>query len=96
MATLDTHITERRHLPDRRSGTGLHSLNAVDWIAMVLLIIGGVNWGLVGLMNLDVVAAVLGEMTTAARVVYLLVGLAGLYSIYMCIRLSSSPNRMPS
>lgn len=59
-------------------------LNTLDWIAMVLLVIGGLNWGLVGLFGIDVVARLLGDMTTAARAVYVLVGIAAVYSIYVC------------
>ena len=61
-------------------------LNALDWIAMVLLIVGGLNWGLVGLFDIDVVVRILGVMSTASRSVYILVGLAALYSIYLCVR----------
>lgn len=87
MATLDTPIVERRQLADRRSGAIKHGLTAVDWVAMVLLIIGGLNWGLVGLMGVDIVATLLGEGTMASRAVYMLVGLSALYSIYMSFRL---------
>ena len=61
-------------------------LNALDWIAMVLLIVGGLNWGLVGMFDIDVVARILGVMSTASRSVYILVGLAAVYSIYLCVR----------
>ena len=61
-------------------------MNAVDWIAMVLLIIGGLNWGLVALFEFDLVAAMFGDMSVLARVVYALVGLAALYSIYLSAR----------
>ena len=88
MATMDTPMVERRQLPDRRSGAMKQGLNAVDWVAMVLLIVGGLNWGLIGLMNLDVVAVLLGEATMAARAVYLLVGLSALYAIYMSFRMA--------
>jgi uncharacterized membrane protein YuzA (DUF378 family) len=90
MATLDTSLTERRHLPDRRAVSHFSALNAVDWLAMVLLIIGGINWGLIGLMNYDLVSALFGETTQASRIVYLIVGLAGLYAIYMTIKLASN------
>ncbi|MDN2710038.1 DUF378 domain-containing protein [Janthinobacterium sp. SUN118] len=67
-------------------------LNALDWVAMVLLIVGGLNWGLVGLFDIDVVARLLGDVTMASRTVYVLVGLAALYSIYLCVRkLPSKP-----
>jgi hypothetical protein len=64
-------------------------LHALDWIAMVLMIIGGINWGLVGLMNIDLVATVFGEMSTASRVIYALVGLSALYSIYTLSKMAS-------
>jgi uncharacterized protein len=60
--------------------------NAIDWIALILVIIGGLNWGLVGLFNFDLVATLLGEMTIAARVVYTLVGIAALWIIYFAIK----------
>jgi uncharacterized membrane protein YuzA (DUF378 family) len=89
MATLDTPLTERRHIPDRRANAHASTLGAVDWVAMALLIIGGINWGLMGLMNIDLIAMVFGEMTEAARVAYIVVGLSALYAIYLCTRLAS-------
>lgn len=62
---------------------GHASFNALDWVAMVLMIIGGLNWGLVGAADLDVVALLFGEMSMAARAVYVLVGLAALYGLYV-------------
>jgi uncharacterized protein len=64
-------------------------MNAIDWIALVLMIVGGVNWGLVGLLNVDLVAAIFGTMTVASRVVYILVGLAALYGIVLAMKQSS-------
>jgi uncharacterized membrane protein YuzA (DUF378 family) len=93
MATINAPASERRHLSDRRAGNGsLHkgTMNAADWIAMVLLIVGGLNWGLVGLINYDVVAAVFGTQSPGARVVYVLVGLAALYSVYTSSKMASS------
>lgn len=55
----------------------------IDWIALVLVIIGAVNWGLVGALNLDLVAAIFGSIAWLAKLVYILVGLAGLYTIYI-------------
>ena len=64
--------------------------NALDWIALVLLIIGGINWGLVGLMDLDLVATLFGSGTTLSRVVYILVGLSGLWGLAIFRHGSSS------
>lgn len=46
--------------------------------ALILTIIGALNWGLIGLFNFNLVAAIFGDGTTASRIVYVLVGLAGL------------------
>lgn len=56
--------------------------NTLDWIALILLIVGGLNWGLVGLFKFDLVAAIFGAMSVVSRIVYILVGIAALYSIY--------------
>lgn len=61
--------------------------NALDWIATILMIVGGLNWGLVGAMDFDLVAALFGEMSTLTRAVYVLVGLAALYGIGMLVKL---------
>jgi uncharacterized protein len=54
-------------------------MKKLDVLAAVLLVIGGLNWGLVGTMGVDVVATLLGVMTPLARTVYVLVALSGLY-----------------
>ncbi len=48
-------------------------------IAVLLVVIGAINWGLVGLMNIDLVAKIFGAMSTISKAVYVLVGLSGLY-----------------
>lgn len=47
-------------------------------IAFILVIVGALNWGLVGLFDFDLVARIFGEMTTLTRVVYVLVGLSAI------------------
>jgi len=56
--------------------------NVLDWIALVLVIVGGLNWGLVGFFGFDLVAAIFGDATIVTKIVYDLVGLAALYAIY--------------
>lgn len=56
--------------------------NSIDWIALVLVIVGGLNWGLVGLAKFDLVAAIFGELSIVSRTVYGLVGVAAIYMIY--------------
>lgn len=58
-------------------------LNMIDWLALILVIVGGLNWGLVGLFNFDLVAAILGSMSVLSRAVYVLVGLAAVYTIFV-------------
>ncbi len=55
----------------------------VDWIAVVLLVVGGLNWGLFGLLEMDLVDMIFGGYNLASRVVYTLVGVAAIYMIYM-------------
>ena len=50
--------------------------------AFILTIIGALNWGLVGAFRLDLVGAIFGEMSMISRIVYILVGLAGLFSLF--------------
>lgn len=60
----------------------MNRTNAFDWIAFVLIIIGGLNWGLIGALNFNLVAFLFGAMSTISRIIYVLVGLAALYSLY--------------
>ena len=53
-------------------------MKIVNLIALILLVVGGLNWGLVGLFNFDLVAILLGTMSVLARVVYALVGLSAI------------------
>ena len=64
-------------------------LSGIDWTALVLVIIGGLNWGLVGLFNFHLVAAILGVGTALSSIVYILVGLAAIWCIVMAVRLGS-------
>lgn len=68
--------------------TEVRALGIADWIALVLMIIGAINWGLVGAFNFDLVAAIFGSMTTISRIVYVLVGIAGLWGLSMPMRLA--------
>lgn len=50
-------------------------------IALWLIIIGGLNWGLVGMFNFNLVSAILGDMSILSRIVYVLVGLSAVWMI---------------
>ena len=54
-------------------------MKTLDVLAAILVVVGAANWGLVGLFQFDLVAALLGEATIVSRIVYSLVGVAGLF-----------------
>ncbi|MFR2571633.1 MAG: DUF378 domain-containing protein [Clostridia bacterium] len=56
-------------------------MKVIDKIALLLIIIGAINWGLIALFELDLVALLFGKMTVLSRIVYGLVGLSGLWGI---------------
>ena len=60
----------------------MHKMNAIDWLAMILLIIGGLNWGLVGLADIDLVQMLFGSIPMLANTIYVLVGISALYSLF--------------
>lgn len=56
-------------------------MKVIDKIALILIIIGAINWGLIGIFNFNLVAAIFGDMTLISRIVYGLVGISGLWGI---------------
>ena len=60
----------------------------LDYTALTLVIIGAINWGLIGIFKLDLVSLLFGNMTWISRIIYILVGLSGLYllSLYGRVR----------
>lgn len=67
-------------------GAARRPFQLLDDIALVLLVVSGLNWGLVGLLQLDLVAALFGPMALLTRTVYVLVGLAALWGIALVLR----------
>ncbi len=61
-------------------------LGIIDLIALVLAIIGAINWGLVGLLNLNLVTLLLGSIPLLVQLVYIVVGLSGLWLIYVAYK----------
>lgn len=56
-------------------------MKTADYIALCLVIIGAINWGLIGFLGFDLVRVIFGDMTFVSRVIYALVGIAGLYAL---------------
>ena len=69
----------------------MRNLSTLDWVALVLLLVGGLNWGLVGFFGFNLVAAVLGDMTIASRLIYVLVGLSAIYVAVISPMLARQP-----
>ena len=65
-------------------------MKALDYTLLTLVIIGAVNWGLIGFFQCDLVAFGFGNMSWISRIVYALVGLSGLYMLSAYGRLQSS------
>ncbi len=66
-------------------------MNVLDKVSMLLLIIGGFNWGLVGWLDYNLVDSLFGVGTIVSRVVYAVVGVASLYCIYGMVKMVSHP-----
>jgi len=74
-------------------------LKVLNVLALALIIIGGLNWGLVGLFDFDLVGAIfgstadVGDRSALSRIIYILVGLAALWGIYLYKPLTSHVDR---
>ena len=56
-------------------------MKTIDVIVAVLLVVGGLNWGLVGLFNFDLVATIFGDWSALSRIIYIAVGVCAVYQI---------------
>ncbi len=65
----------------------MKKLTTLDWIALVLVIVGGLNWALVGLFSFDLVAFIFGNMSVVSRIVYTLVGISAIYLLTISAKL---------
>lgn len=64
-----------------------------DYTSLTLVIVGAVNWGLIGFFRFDLVALLFGNLSWLSRVIYALVGLAGLYLLSLYGRIGSMGSR---
>jgi uncharacterized membrane protein YuzA (DUF378 family) len=72
--------------------TSSSAVSALGIIALVLLIVGGLNWALVGLFDFDLVATLFGDMSLITRIVYVVVGLCAIYALTLIPRLTRRAN----
>ena len=61
----------------------------LDRVALVLLIVGGINWGLVGGFDINLVTQLFGPRSLLSKLIYVAIGIAGLYTIYFLVRAQS-------
>lgn len=59
----------------------MNRLSAIDWTAIVVVVIGGINWLLVGLFKFNLVQSIFGNMTIITRLIYIIVGISAFYLI---------------
>lgn len=65
------------------------NMKTLDYIVLILVIVGTINWGLIGLLNFDLVRVLFGDMTLLSRIVYVIIGVCGLYSLSFFGRVST-------
>ena len=65
-------------------------MKGLDYTLLTLVIIGAINWGLIGFFQFDLVAFIFGNMSWLSRIIYALVGLSGLYLISLYVRIRSN------
>ena len=66
----------------------MYKFNLIDRICFILVFIGAFNWGLLGLFNLNIVSAILGEPANfLSRIIYIVIGAAGIYLLFLFLRI---------
>ncbi len=60
---------------------GVNNMKALDYTVLTIILIGAINWGLIGFFDFDLVSSIFGQMTMLTRIIYALVGIGGLYAI---------------
>ena len=58
----------------------MRRLRGLDFMALILVVIGGLNWGLVGIFDWNLVQAIFGDGTILSRIIYILVGVSAVYA----------------
>ena len=69
------------HILEIKLQKGAKVMKIIDTIALVLIIIGALNWGLIGIFNFNLVETIFGGFSVISRIIYILVGIAGLWGI---------------
>jgi uncharacterized protein len=73
----------------------LKSPSVLDWIALVILFIGGLNWGLIGLFHFDIITAIFGDYSPISRILYIIIGLAAIYVLVRALSCCKKGSSVP-
>ena len=65
------------------------NMKALDYTVLTIILIGAINWGLIGFFDFDLVSSIFGQMSMLTRIIYGLVGIGGLYAISYYGRMQS-------
>ena len=65
-------------------------MKTIDYIVLIFVVIGALNWGLIGFFNFNLVQMIFGNMTVWSRIVYAIVGIGGLYALSYFGRISNN------
>ena len=65
-------------------------MKVIDYIVLALVAVGTINWGLVGILNFDLVRVLFGDMTILSRIIYTIIGISGIYSFSYFGRIQST------
>ena len=63
--------------------------NWLDIVALILIIIGAINWGLIGFFRFDLIASLFAQLSAISRIIYAIVGIAGIYSLILFWKLKT-------
>jgi len=71
----------------------MKQLNPIDWLALLLSVIGGLNWGVYGISGLNLIETFSGEMWWLPRVIFFFIGLAAVWMVKLSISLRKKPKK---
>jgi uncharacterized protein len=75
----------KKHVVQHHASSNKATMDTVKTVSLVLVLVGALNWGLVGLLNINLVEALFGAWPALTQIVYILVGLAGLYAAWTMV-----------
>ena len=76
-----------------KNGMEVFIMKIINWIALTLVIIGAINWLLVGIFEFNLVDTIFGSLSVLSRIIYIIVGIAGLWSIAFYSKLADKLGR---